>query len=49
MKTVLNHSYPQFVEERRSLDRLFKSFENFKRARHMLTYDDLLVRLRGSA
>jgi DNA helicase-2/ATP-dependent DNA helicase PcrA len=25
---------------------LFKSFEQFKRGRHMLTYDDLLVRLR---
>ena len=46
MKKVLDNSYPQFVEERRSLDRLFKSFEEFKRARHMLTYDDLLVRLR---
>lgn len=46
MKKVLNQSYPQFTDERRELEALFKSFEEFKRARHMLTYDDLLVRLR---
>jgi DNA helicase-2/ATP-dependent DNA helicase PcrA len=46
LKTVLNQSYPQFVDERSSLEELYKSFETFKRARHMLTYDDLLVRLR---
>ena len=46
MKKVLNQSYPQFVDERPALEALFKSFEEFKRARHMLTYDDLLVRLR---
>ncbi|HET7287450.1 MAG TPA: ATP-dependent helicase, partial [Pyrinomonadaceae bacterium] len=38
--------YPQFVDERRNLETLFKSFEDFKRSRHMLTYDDLLVRFR---
>ena len=46
MKQVLNQEYPQFVEERQNLEQLFKSFEEFKRTRHMLTYDDLLVRLR---
>ena len=46
LKQVLNNEYPQFVDERRNLDALFKSFEEFKRSRHMLTYDDLLVRLR---
>jgi DNA helicase II / ATP-dependent DNA helicase PcrA len=46
MKQVLNNEYPQFVDERRNLETLFKSFEEFKRTRHMLTYDDLLVRLR---
>jgi DNA helicase II / ATP-dependent DNA helicase PcrA len=46
MKQVLTQSYPQFVEERSDLEKLFKSFEAFKRARHMLTYDDLLLRLR---
>lgn len=46
MKQVLNQQYPQFVDERRNLETLFKTFEEFKRSRHMLTYDDLLVRLR---
>ncbi len=46
LKQVLNNEYPQFADERRNLDTLFKSFEEYKRARHMLTYDDLLVRFR---
>jgi DNA helicase-2/ATP-dependent DNA helicase PcrA len=46
MKQVLNEGYPQFIDERRNLDELYKAFEQFKRARHMLTYDDLLVRLK---
>src|SRR5687768_8864476 len=46
LKQVLNNEYPQFIDERRNLDTLFKSFEEFKRSHHMLTYDDLLVRLR---
>src|ERR1700752_1696801 len=46
LKQVLNNEYPQFIDERRNLETLFKSFEDFKRTRHMLTYDDLLVRLR---
>ena len=48
MKQVINQSYSQFVDERRELEILFKSFEEFKRNRHMLTYDDLLVRLRDA-
>ena len=46
LKQVLNQGYPQFIDERPGLDELFKSFEQFKRSRHMLTYDDLLVRFR---
>jgi DNA helicase II / ATP-dependent DNA helicase PcrA len=46
LKTILNQDYSQYVEERSDLEALYKSFENFKRTRHMLTYDDLLVRLR---
>jgi DNA helicase II / ATP-dependent DNA helicase PcrA len=46
LKQVLNQEYPQFIDERRNLETLFKAFEEFKRGRHMLTYDDLLVRLR---
>jgi DNA helicase-2/ATP-dependent DNA helicase PcrA len=44
LKQVLNQEYPQFIDERRNLEELFKAFEQFKRTRHMLTYDDLLVR-----
>ena len=46
LKQVLNQQYPQFIDEHRNLETLFKTFEEFKRGRHMLTYDDLLVRLR---
>jgi DNA helicase-2/ATP-dependent DNA helicase PcrA len=46
LKRVLNDSYPQFIDERAGLQELYESFEQFKRSRHMLTYDDLLVRLR---
>ena len=46
LKTVLNQEYPQFLEERRELETLFKLFEEFKRSKQMLTYDDLLVRLK---
>src|SRR5215217_8271504 len=46
LKQVLNQQYPQFVDERSNLETLFKTFEEFKRSRHMLTYDDLLVRFR---
>ena len=46
LKQVLNQQYPQFIDERQNLETLFKAFEEFKRSRHMLTYDDLLVRFR---
>jgi len=46
MGEVLGQSYPQFIEELAELGALFSSFEQFKRTRHMLTYDDLLVRMR---
>jgi ATP-dependent DNA helicase UvrD/PcrA len=46
MKQILNQSYPQFIDERSGMEQIYKSFEEFKRTRHMLTYDDLLVRLR---
>ncbi len=46
MKKVLAQHYPQFVDERAELEKLYKAFEEFKRARQMLSYDDLLVRFR---
>lgn len=46
LKTVLRQSYPQFSDERAGLEELYRLFEQFKRTRQMLTYDDLLLRLR---
>ncbi|MGB7924012.1 MAG: ATP-dependent helicase, partial [Pyrinomonadaceae bacterium] len=46
LEEVLNQRYPQFIDERPGLEALLNSFDEFKRARHLLTYDDLLVRLR---
>jgi DNA helicase-2/ATP-dependent DNA helicase PcrA len=46
LNKVLSQEYPQFLDERRDLENLFRSFEDFKRAKQMLTYDDLLVRLK---
>jgi len=46
LKDVLDKSYPQFMNEKQGLADLFGAFEQFKRSRQMLTYDDLLVRLR---
>jgi DNA helicase-2/ATP-dependent DNA helicase PcrA len=46
LKTVLTQEYPQFLEERRELEALFNLFEDYKRSKHMLTYDDLLVRFK---
>jgi DNA helicase II / ATP-dependent DNA helicase PcrA len=45
MKQVLWQGYPQYVDELPLLEELYQSFEQFKRSRSMLTYDDLLVRL----
>ena len=46
LKTVLSQEYPQFLDERRELESLFKLFEDYKRSKQMLTYDDLLVRFK---
>jgi Superfamily I DNA and RNA helicases len=46
LKTVLNQEYPQFLDQKKSLEALFRAFEDFKRAKQMLTYDDLLVRFK---
>ena len=46
LEEVLRSCYPHFLDEQSALEELYGSFEEFKRARHLLTYDDLLVRLR---
>lgn len=46
LSDVLKRYYPQFAREERDLERLLNAFDSYKRERQMLTYDDLLVRLR---
>lgn len=46
LEDVLNRYYPQFVEDASDLQQLFRAWDEYKRGRHMLSYDDLLVRLR---
>ncbi|MFL6210850.1 MAG: UvrD-helicase domain-containing protein [Pyrinomonadaceae bacterium] len=46
LEDVLNRHYPHFADLRPELEELAKAFETYKRTKHMLTYDDLLVRLR---
>jgi DNA helicase-2/ATP-dependent DNA helicase PcrA len=48
IEDVLAHHYPQFAHEGDALEDLFQTFESYKRGRHLLTYDDLLVRLRDA-
>jgi len=43
---VLEREYPQYIEEDASLQALSSEFERYKRERHLLSYDDLLVRFR---
>lgn len=45
VKEVVKNYYPQFADEADALETLRASFEAFKRERHLLSYDDLLVRL----
>jgi DNA helicase-2/ATP-dependent DNA helicase PcrA len=46
LEDVLRASYQHFLDERAVLEEMYRAFEEFKRARHLLTYDDLLVRFR---
>lgn len=48
IEEALQQHYPQFLSEHELLQHLFEAFEAFKRERHLLTYDDLLVRLRDA-
>jgi DNA helicase-2/ATP-dependent DNA helicase PcrA len=48
IEEVLNQFYPQFAHETEAITALFNAFDQFKRARHLLSYDDLLVRLRDA-
>ncbi|HEX8183138.1 MAG TPA: UvrD-helicase domain-containing protein, partial [Blastocatellia bacterium] len=48
LSEVISQHYPQFAGESEALERLFKGFDEYKREHHLLTYDDLLVRLRDA-
>ncbi len=45
---LLKQEYPQFAHEQQALQELFVAFDQYKRERHLLTYDDLLVRSRDA-
>ena len=45
LEEVVKYHYPQFMHVTGDLEKLLKAFEHYKRERHLLTYDDLLVRL----
>jgi DNA helicase-2/ATP-dependent DNA helicase PcrA len=48
LEEVLNQHYPQFAGEREALEKLMNRFDEYKREHHLLSYDDLLVRLRDA-
>jgi DNA helicase-2/ATP-dependent DNA helicase PcrA len=48
LEEVIAQHYPQFAGEGEALENLFGRFEEYKREHHLLTYDDLLVRLRDA-
>jgi DNA helicase-2/ATP-dependent DNA helicase PcrA len=48
LEDLLDHQYPQFAHEREALQELFTAFDRYKRQRHLVTYDDLLVRSRDA-
>src|SRR5262245_1448772 len=43
---VLEREYPQYIDKETDLVALSAEFERYKRDRHLLSYDDLLVRFR---
>ncbi|HEU4387291.1 MAG TPA: UvrD-helicase domain-containing protein [Blastocatellia bacterium] len=45
---VLEREYPQYVGDDQDLAKLFVEFEQYKRERHLLGYDDLLTRFRDA-
>ena len=46
IREVLEREHPQYLDEEKTLERLFHEFEQYKRDRHLLSYDDLLMRFR---
>lgn len=48
IEEVLARQYPQYIDEEPDLQKLSTEFERYKRDRHLLSFDDLLVRLRDA-
>jgi DNA helicase-2/ATP-dependent DNA helicase PcrA len=48
IEEALEQHYPQFAHEQEALEELFNKFDEYKRGHHLLTYDDLLGRLRDA-
>jgi DNA helicase-2/ATP-dependent DNA helicase PcrA len=48
IEEVLRQSYPQFDYDIGDLEKLHTAFQQYKRERYLLTYDDLLTRLRDA-
>ncbi len=48
VEDVLDQHYPQFAHELHTLEEMSELFDAYKRERHLLTYDDLLGRLRDA-
>jgi DNA helicase-2/ATP-dependent DNA helicase PcrA len=44
IEEVVRFHYPQFMDATRDLEKLLTAFDQYKRERHLLTYDDLLTR-----
>ena len=45
VEEVVKRHYPQFIDATGDLEKLLKTFDQYKRERNLLTYDDLLIRL----
>ena len=43
---ALEQHYPQFAHEQEALEELYNKFDEYKREHHLLSYDDLLIRLK---
>ena len=48
IQEVVGREYPQYLDDTPDLQALFDKFERYKRERQLLSYDDLLVRLRDA-
>jgi DNA helicase-2/ATP-dependent DNA helicase PcrA len=48
IEEALEQHYPQFAHEQQALEEMLNQFDAYKRQHHLLTYDDLLGRLKDA-